>query len=178
MFLYQKHIWRNVRIHHLLTNESSAMNGCRQNERPFTLQRFQPKTGNFLCVLPVRLHNNGVLGNENTYFWKRVSWCKSNSRDASDTTYNRPYWYCLLTRWQHQLLAYVIQHFWPFSQICVNANRFWKYCCAYVKLLEMKGKNFSVVTTSLSCKHSLRVQTDDKNITISHKQSTPLHSLN
>ncbi len=27
-------IWRNVAIHHLLTNGSSAVNGCRQNESP------------------------------------------------------------------------------------------------------------------------------------------------
>ncbi len=27
-------IWRNVALHHLLTNESSAVNGCRQNESP------------------------------------------------------------------------------------------------------------------------------------------------
>ncbi len=26
--------------------------------------RFQPKMGNFLCVLPVRLHANGVLRTE------------------------------------------------------------------------------------------------------------------
>ncbi len=29
-----KQIWRNVALHHLLTNGSSAVNGCRQNERP------------------------------------------------------------------------------------------------------------------------------------------------
>ncbi len=27
-------IWRNVALHHLLTNGSSAVNGCRQNETP------------------------------------------------------------------------------------------------------------------------------------------------
>ncbi len=27
-------IWRNVALHHLLTNGSSAVNGCRQNESP------------------------------------------------------------------------------------------------------------------------------------------------
>ncbi len=27
-------IWRNVSLHHLLTNGSSAVNGCRQNESP------------------------------------------------------------------------------------------------------------------------------------------------
>ncbi len=27
-------IWRNVALHHLLTSESSAVNGCRQNESP------------------------------------------------------------------------------------------------------------------------------------------------
>ncbi len=27
-------IWRNVAFHHLLTNGSSAVNGCRQNESP------------------------------------------------------------------------------------------------------------------------------------------------
>ncbi len=27
-------IWRNVTLHHLLTNASSAVNGCRQNESP------------------------------------------------------------------------------------------------------------------------------------------------
>ncbi len=26
-------IWRNLALHHLLTNGSSAVNGCRQNER-------------------------------------------------------------------------------------------------------------------------------------------------
>ncbi len=27
-------IWRNLAFHHLLTNGSSAVNGCRQNESP------------------------------------------------------------------------------------------------------------------------------------------------
>ncbi len=27
-------IWRNLALHHLLTNGSSAVNGCRQNESP------------------------------------------------------------------------------------------------------------------------------------------------
>ncbi len=27
-------IWRNVALHHLLSNGSSAVNGCRQNESP------------------------------------------------------------------------------------------------------------------------------------------------
>ncbi len=27
-------IWRNVSLRHLLTNGSSAVNGCRQNESP------------------------------------------------------------------------------------------------------------------------------------------------
>ncbi len=27
-------IWRNLALHHLLTDESSAVNGCRQNESP------------------------------------------------------------------------------------------------------------------------------------------------
>ncbi len=27
-------IWRNVALHHLLSNRSSAVNGCRQNESP------------------------------------------------------------------------------------------------------------------------------------------------
>ncbi len=27
-------IWRNVSLHHLLTNGSSVVNGCRQNESP------------------------------------------------------------------------------------------------------------------------------------------------
>ncbi len=27
-------IWKNVALHHLLTSESSAVNGCRQNEIP------------------------------------------------------------------------------------------------------------------------------------------------
>ncbi len=31
LFLHQ--IWRNVALHHLLTNESSAVNGCRQRKR-------------------------------------------------------------------------------------------------------------------------------------------------
>ncbi len=34
LFLHQ--IWRNVALHHCLTNGSSAVNGCRQNERPNT----------------------------------------------------------------------------------------------------------------------------------------------
>ncbi len=29
-----KQIWRNVALHHLLTNRSSAVNGCRQNDSP------------------------------------------------------------------------------------------------------------------------------------------------
>ncbi len=29
-----KQIWRNLALHHLLTNESSAVNGCRPNESP------------------------------------------------------------------------------------------------------------------------------------------------
>ncbi len=32
LFLHQ--IWRNAELHHLLTNGSSAVNGCRQNESP------------------------------------------------------------------------------------------------------------------------------------------------
>ncbi len=32
LFLHQ--IWRNVALHHLLSNGSSAVNGCRQNESP------------------------------------------------------------------------------------------------------------------------------------------------
>ncbi len=32
LFLHQ--IWRNVALHHLLINGSSAVNGCRQNESP------------------------------------------------------------------------------------------------------------------------------------------------
>ncbi len=32
LFLHQ--IWRNVAFHHLLSNRSSAVNGCRQNESP------------------------------------------------------------------------------------------------------------------------------------------------
>ncbi len=32
LFLHQ--IWRNVALNHLLTNGSSAVNGCRQNESP------------------------------------------------------------------------------------------------------------------------------------------------
>ncbi len=32
LFLHQ--IWRNVALHHLLDNVSSAVNGCRQNESP------------------------------------------------------------------------------------------------------------------------------------------------
>ncbi len=32
-FIYLlEQIWRNVALHHLLTNGSSAVNGCRQNE--------------------------------------------------------------------------------------------------------------------------------------------------
>ncbi len=27
-------IWRNLALHHLLTSESYAVNGCRQNESP------------------------------------------------------------------------------------------------------------------------------------------------
>ncbi len=27
-------IWRNLALHHLLTNEWSAVNGCRQNDSP------------------------------------------------------------------------------------------------------------------------------------------------
>ncbi len=27
-------IWKNIALHHLLTNGSSAVNGCRQNESP------------------------------------------------------------------------------------------------------------------------------------------------
>ncbi len=30
----REQIWRNVALHHLLTNGSSAVNGCRQNESP------------------------------------------------------------------------------------------------------------------------------------------------
>ncbi len=29
-----KQIWSNILLHHLLTNRSSAVNGCRQNESP------------------------------------------------------------------------------------------------------------------------------------------------
>ncbi len=36
---------------------------------------FKPKTGNFLCVLSVYLHDNSVLGTENAFFRKRVSKC-------------------------------------------------------------------------------------------------------
>ncbi len=32
--LSPEQIWRNVALHHLLTNGSSAVNGCRQNESP------------------------------------------------------------------------------------------------------------------------------------------------
>ncbi len=32
LFLYQ--IWRNLALHDLLTNGSTAVNGCRQNESP------------------------------------------------------------------------------------------------------------------------------------------------
>ncbi len=30
----REQIWRNVALRHLLTNGSSAVNGCRQNESP------------------------------------------------------------------------------------------------------------------------------------------------
>ncbi len=30
----EEQIWRYVALHHLLTNGSSAVNGCRQNESP------------------------------------------------------------------------------------------------------------------------------------------------
>ncbi len=40
-FVYSpKQIWRNLALHHLLNNGSSAVNGCRQNESPNT-QRIQ-----------------------------------------------------------------------------------------------------------------------------------------
>ncbi len=33
-FSLSEQIWRNVALHHLLTNGSSSVNGCRQNESP------------------------------------------------------------------------------------------------------------------------------------------------
>ncbi len=33
-FVSSEQIWRNVALHHLFTNVSSAVNGCRQNESP------------------------------------------------------------------------------------------------------------------------------------------------
>ncbi len=33
-FSSSEQIWKNLALHHLLTNGSSAVNGCRQNESP------------------------------------------------------------------------------------------------------------------------------------------------
>ncbi len=43
-------IWRNLALHHLLTNGSSAVNGCRQNEGIFNLKP--------LLLAKIRIHNN------------------------------------------------------------------------------------------------------------------------
>ncbi len=39
-------IWRNVALHHLLTNGSSALNGCRQNESKQLIKTSQKSTSN------------------------------------------------------------------------------------------------------------------------------------
>ncbi len=80
LFLHQ--IWRNLALHHLLTNGSSAVNGCRQNEGIFNLKP--------LLLAKIRIHNNAsssekcpsavVLSHQNplTYlFWTvfTFKWC-------------------------------------------------------------------------------------------------------
>ncbi len=60
-------IWRNLELHHLLTNGSSAVNGCRQNEQwknitlikkiiheSSTLMSCEMKSYTFLTLLPAR----------------------------------------------------------------------------------------------------------------------------
>ncbi len=39
LFATLEQIWRNLALHHLLTNGSSAVNGCRQNKSPKTKVR-------------------------------------------------------------------------------------------------------------------------------------------
>ncbi len=51
-FVYSwEQIWRNLALHHLLTNGSSAVNGCRQNESSKLIKHYSnPQVINMTAV--------------------------------------------------------------------------------------------------------------------------------
>ncbi len=57
-----KQIWRNVTLQHLLNNESSAVNECRQNERQtadknITIHPLQSINFKLSLLAKMRIHN-------------------------------------------------------------------------------------------------------------------------
>ncbi len=71
-----RHRFQKSSFWSVYTETSETQPWSFQTKGLFTRQHFQPKMGIFVCVLPVCLHDNCVLGTENAQFWKLVSKCK------------------------------------------------------------------------------------------------------
>ncbi len=83
-------IWRNVAFHHMLTNGSSAVNGCRQNDsQHHNKQWFKDKKN--ISMMDLYLTNTWLLASQDGNWWTGVVWI----------TYGLLWCFYQLSFWRH-----------------------------------------------------------------------------
>ncbi len=94
-FSSSEQLWRNVAFHHLFTNRSSAVNGCRQNESPNSWQKHYNNPQVIHTTPCVLWKSNMFIRNKsiktfltlNSRFWPKHKSIIHNNGSSSETVH-------------------------------------------------------------------------------------------